>query len=422
MPDIYIILIRKKKHKLTMYVDTKWMAEKYNYYNKLCFNGVCPPCKFKTNNRTDSWGLAICQFAPDYYSYLGYHAENYTIAMSNAWDSPEDSRINTLVHEMIHIMDYEYHLEHYIAKDRYGNVKQVKGYDAHGPVYFLKEAARLKKYGLDITKNVTDEEMAVSQLSPKISNREYVLVCIHWNRNSERGARQRDECFCLKTTLNTFQKSIQPIIFRHYGRPEEWKTAGMSKESTINYIEGYTTHSEKYQLVPSVRGFKGHYCSEEKWKNILDNIGDDKHLSIYLVYNTSEPTTPAKQIPEPTPEPELSEPEANLPKDGDKQSEIIPSFTLRLTDGRGKVFQNKTREELRQIIKKLFPSMKDETIEKLIDNPGNRKVAESRNTFGNLLNEVLEEQSFSDEDANPEELFRGQMFMRKDGTIEMCLA
>lgn len=66
--------------------------------------------------------------------------------------------------------------------------------------------------------------------------------------------------------------------------------------------------------------------------------------------------------------------------------------------------------------------MKDETIEKLIDNPGNRKVAESRNTFGNLLNEVLEEQSFSDEDANPEELFRGQMFMRKDGTIEMCLA
>lgn len=135
-----------------MLVDIEWISRNYDYFNNLFWGGELPSCKFKTNMSSKTWGLA---------SYIINRATkqlyNFGITLSNYWDSPEEVIQNTLIHEMIHIADLYFHPEHFINRRRY---------DAHGPEFFLKEAARIAPYGFDIAKYASQEEQSVSQLNP----------------------------------------------------------------------------------------------------------------------------------------------------------------------------------------------------------------------------------------------------------------
>ena len=82
---------------------------------------------------------------------------------------------------MIHIADYSFHPEHFINIRRTGRDKK---YDAHGPIFFMKEANRLAADGWEIQKYVTMEAKSVSTLSPEIEEKlekraaEGYIVCI----------------------------------------------------------------------------------------------------------------------------------------------------------------------------------------------------------------------------------------------------
>lgn len=140
-----------------MLVDVEWISRNYDYFNNLLWGGDLPSCKFATNMSKRTWGYAsytINRVTKELY--------NFGITLSNYWDSPEEVKQNTLIHEMIHIADYYFHPEHFTNRRRY---------DAHGAEFFLKEAERIRPYGFDITKYVSQEQKSVSQLNPNTKKR-----------------------------------------------------------------------------------------------------------------------------------------------------------------------------------------------------------------------------------------------------------
>lgn len=141
-----------------MLVDIEWMARNYDYFNNLFWNGELPSCRFATNRESRRWGFAFCKI-----NKWERKTYDFQISLSNYYDSPEEVKQSTLIHEMIHIADYYFHPEHFIGRRR--------TYDSHGPEFFLKEAARIAPYGFDIQKYVTEEEQAASQLNPTTKKR-----------------------------------------------------------------------------------------------------------------------------------------------------------------------------------------------------------------------------------------------------------
>ena len=142
-----------------MLVTTSWIEKNYNKFNKLYFGGTLPNIRFKTSRSKKTWGFASFR-----YDFSNSTIIPLEITMSNYYDSPEDVKISTLLHEMIHIEDYFWHPEHYIR-----NGKKVTGhyYDAHG-YWFQQEANRVsRESGYQIAKHVTREEIGRSCLSER---------------------------------------------------------------------------------------------------------------------------------------------------------------------------------------------------------------------------------------------------------------
>lgn len=140
-----------------MIVTTAWIEKNYNKFNQLYWGGLLPNITFKTSRSEHTWGFASYR-----YDYRNNTIIPMSITMSNYYDSPEEVKIQTLLHEMIHIADYTYHPEHFIR-----NGRRVSGreYDAHG-YYFRQEARRIsKESGYKITNQVTKEEVGSSKLS-----------------------------------------------------------------------------------------------------------------------------------------------------------------------------------------------------------------------------------------------------------------
>ena len=145
-----------------MIVTEKWIVEKYAYYNSKYWNGQLPKIYFYVNNSRKYWGLATYKYIANKYRTEIETIEPLSITLSNYYDSPEEVKETTLLHEMIHIADYFFHPEHFINISRTG---KNRNYDAHGPEFFMKEANRLAADGWEIKRYITREAQSVSTLS-----------------------------------------------------------------------------------------------------------------------------------------------------------------------------------------------------------------------------------------------------------------
>lgn len=155
-----------------MIVTKSWIENNYNKYNNLYFGGILPNIEFKISRSKKTWGYAAYN-----YNLFTNKVIPFSITISNYFDSPEEVKLTTLLHEMIHIYDYTVNPTHFV-----NNGRKVK-YDAHG-CWFKNEAARIYKLsGFDIQKYVTKEEKEVSQLSERAAQnienqKEVALVCV----------------------------------------------------------------------------------------------------------------------------------------------------------------------------------------------------------------------------------------------------
>ena len=155
-----------------MIVTKSWIENNYKKYNNLYFGGILPNIEFKISRSKKTWGYAAYN-----YNLFTNKVIPFSITISNYFDSPEEVKLTTLLHEMIHIYDYTVNPTHFV-----NNGRKVK-YDAHGH-WFKNEAARIYKLsGFDIQKYVTKEEKEVSQLSERAvqnieNQKEVALVCV----------------------------------------------------------------------------------------------------------------------------------------------------------------------------------------------------------------------------------------------------
>jgi hypothetical protein len=158
-----------------MIVTIAWIEKNYNKFNNLYWNGMLPNISFKTSRSRNTWGFASYR-----YDFKNNTIIPLAITLSNYYDSPENVKIQTLLHEMIHIADYTFHPEHFIYN---GHKVSARSYDAHG-YWFNTEAKRLtKESGYKIANHVTKEEVGCSKLSESTIRRQEnkknnAIICV----------------------------------------------------------------------------------------------------------------------------------------------------------------------------------------------------------------------------------------------------
>jgi len=144
-----------------MIVNKKWISDNYKKFNKMYFNNELPKIKFRTSSAKSYLGLASAR-----YDDITGSTTDFSITISNYWDQPEDVKMSTLLHEMIHIKDYVVN-----GKEIYLSAWSKGKRRGHGE-FFLKEAKRISDLsGIDITVRATREDMDRSKYSLKTEQR-----------------------------------------------------------------------------------------------------------------------------------------------------------------------------------------------------------------------------------------------------------
>ncbi len=207
-----------------MVVNIKWISENYSKFNNLYWGGKLPNIRFKISRSRRYWGFA--SFRYDYRNNIIIPTE---LTISNYYDSPENVKLHTLLHEMIHIADYTFHPEHFIR-----NHKRVsRSYDVHG-YWFMKEAERINKFGWHISNIVTNEEVKISSYSATTKKnidrkKSSAVVCIVNSKN---------KAFAFKTDINKIAEVKHTI--KSIGN-REWKRF---LNGEIENISFYKTSNE----------------------------------------------------------------------------------------------------------------------------------------------------------------------------------
>lgn len=253
-----------------MLVTVEWMRKNYRFCNENYFNGELPEnIQFFTNTKERRWGSASCRFIMNRLGYM--EATDFKIFMSNAYDSPEEVKLNVLVHEMIHILDYQRNPNYYVYR-RNGRWINRRSYDSHGEFFFMPQARRLKRYGFEIARYVSEEEESASQLTDKVAERiagrkakGYIIGGAYFKP----GVSPADVMW-FKTSSSGLQSILDNYRERQRRDPDRIR---------ITRITAYLTHTEKYEKYPGCKGsVKGWYVSNKSWEEMVNELGDDKAL------------------------------------------------------------------------------------------------------------------------------------------------
>lgn len=209
-----------------MLVTVSWISKKYDEFNKLYWENKLPKnLVFKTNRSRTSWGFASYR-----YDYSNDTIIPESIVISNYYDSPEYVKIQTLLHEMIHIADYTFNPHHFLKN---GRRISKRTYDPHG-WWFNQEAKRISNISdFTITNHVTREEAKASSLSENsrrlISNKQNnALICVVYGTNCN---------FYFKTDVNkvkNLHKTIKSYRFYRIGEIRKIKYYTFENERLAN--------------------------------------------------------------------------------------------------------------------------------------------------------------------------------------------
>ena len=120
----------------------KYIEEKFDYYNNLCFGGKLPRPIMKLSQRRSAVGL----FRPGYSLINGKRTKLAILEFSIRFDLPEVEYIDTIVHEMIH---------YYIW------INDIVDDAPHGTAFRSKMNEISQKYGIRITIACDESEEAL---------------------------------------------------------------------------------------------------------------------------------------------------------------------------------------------------------------------------------------------------------------------
>lgn len=156
-----------------MLYTVDWVARNYEKYNQLIWGGALPPFSSVNLSFTKSksrWGEAGCARWLRDNNNIPY-ATHPVLKLSNYYDSPEDVKLNTLVHEMCHLYEYFCESEYIVKAVMTRRYTAEYPRDGHGKV-FNEQAKRIKDIcGIEITRFVKSSEVESSDLSDNVRER-----------------------------------------------------------------------------------------------------------------------------------------------------------------------------------------------------------------------------------------------------------
>lgn len=139
-----------------MRADLNFVKERYDYFNRLCFNGILPQIKLRISPSLRTLGtFRFPRIRPK-----NLDASMLTLSVSNRLDFEPHVIEDTIIHEMIHLYIYWFDL---------------RDSSSHGAIFRNMMAAINSRHGRSVT--ISRRSTTTERQSDRISKVRLILVC-----------------------------------------------------------------------------------------------------------------------------------------------------------------------------------------------------------------------------------------------------
>jgi len=348
----------------------KWMAQKYQEMNEQLFNGVLGDCNFNifTTGRgsqggTLGWfkigarGIRVDRYSRRMFKRIGWDMEyidkhNFvnlcwpTIELNGNYSGTEHGFLATLVHEMCHYYTY---MNGYCPKQGHGiefkEIGSIVSSRSNGLFTIQRLATAEEMNELEL-----NDEMKAKREKRLANKKASVTAVIIFTQEGK-----------VKLTITSNQNLVNLITNTEEGVRNE-KVVSTNDANIIDYL-----FSKGYRK--NMRTWRYWSIEDKPWINELKNMLQETSGEILGV-----------RRPQPQPQQQV-QPQQKEPK---------RIFSIKTSTGSfehdGSVYNS-----LFKALRERFPKMSDDTIKKIMNNPNNYRMEESRKTAKSIIREVIDE-------------------------------
>ena len=349
----------------------EWMAEKYDEMNRMLFKGELGPCDFGiftsgkgSQGGTLGWfkisarGVKIRRMNRRMYraNMLGdeiwVNHDNFVelckprIELNGNYSGTEYGFLATLVHEMCHYYTY---MDGWAPKQGHGHefkeIGQIVTMRSNGLFTIQRLASAEQMSELELS-----DEMKEKRARREANKKSSVTALVVYKNNG-----------AAKLTLTTSERLIYTITDTEEDRSD---TVRIFRSNDAELID--TLFANHYSKV--MRTWR--YWDVSKNPAVMSALNRADGKDIF----TRED---AQKMEEP-------KPMAQTPREPTK------IFSIKTSRGQVEIKFTST-EQLRQQLRQQFPNMRDEVIEKIMNNPSNYRVVENRRNANSIISEVIGE-------------------------------
>lgn len=157
-----------------MLYTPEWIKQKYDECNEKYFNNKLPVIQMneiEIMTCKNPWGRGGCKRFEKNPSTGEYEARGVVLKLSNYYDTPENEKLEILVHEMCHIYEYFCEPKYYI-RARFINRRWDSNHPKHGHgLVFYEQARRLSQYGFHVERYISKDTQDIATVSDVTINK-----------------------------------------------------------------------------------------------------------------------------------------------------------------------------------------------------------------------------------------------------------
>lgn len=346
----------------------EWMAQKYQEMNEQLFNGVLGDCNFNifTTGRgsqggTLGWfkigarGIRVDRYSRRMYKRIGWDTEyidkhNFvnlckpTIELNGNYSGTEHGFLATLVHEMCHYYTY---MNGYCPKQCHGiefkQIGSIVSSRSNGLFTIQRLATAEEMNELEL-----NDEMKAKRAKRLANKKASVTAVIVFTQEGK-----------VKLTITSNQSLVNLITKTEEGERNE-KVVSTNDANIIDYL-----FNKGYRI--NMRTWRYWSLEDKPWINEFKN----------MLLETSGETLGVRR---PQPQPQVQS----------QQKEPRRIFSIKTSTGPFE-YDGSVYYSLLKALRERFPKMSDDTIKKIMNNPNNYRMEESRKTAKSIIREVIDE-------------------------------
>ena len=346
----------------------EWMAQKYQEMNEQLFNGALGECNFNifttgrgSQGSTLGWfkiaarGIRVDRYSRRMFKRIGWDTEyidkhNFvnlcwpTIELNGNYSGTEHGFLATLVHEMCHYYTY---MNGYCPKQGHGiefkQIGSIVSSRSNGLFTIQRLATAEEMNELEL-----NDEMKAKRDKRLANKKASVTAVIVFTQEGK-----------VKLTMTSSQNLVNLITKTEEGERNE-KVVSTNDANIIDYLfnKGYRKNMRTWR----------YWSLEDKpWINELKN----------MLLEASGETLGVRR---PQPQPQVQS----------QQKEPRRIFSIKTSTGSFE-YDGNVYNSLFKALRERFPKMSDDTIKKIMNNPNNYRMEESRKTAKSIIREVIDE-------------------------------